>query len=44
MMFKKLMPLIILGLFTIGALLMKKGMDNAVHMTKPKPASPQQAN
>jgi hypothetical protein len=35
-MFQKLAPLIILVLFAIGAYYMKKGMDNAIHMAKPK--------
>ena len=39
MMFQKLAPLIILILFAIGAYYMKKGMDNAIHMAKPKKAS-----
>ena len=38
-MFQKLAPLIILLLFAIGAYYMKQGMDNAVHMTKPKKVS-----
>jgi len=35
-MLKKLTPLIILALFTLGAFLMMKGMDQAVDMTKAK--------
>lgn len=35
-MLKKLTPLIVLALFALGAYLMMKGMDNAVHMTKVK--------
>ena len=35
-MLKKLVPLIILGLFALGAYFMKMGMDNAVEMANPK--------
>ena len=35
-MLKKLTPLIVLVLFAVGGYFMMKGMDNAVHMTKPK--------
>ncbi|MCW8822402.1 MAG: hypothetical protein OQK45_09245 [Sulfurovum sp.] len=35
-MLKKLTPLIVLILFALGAYLMMKGMDKAVHMTKEK--------
>jgi len=35
-MLKKLTPLIVLALFAMGAYLMKKGMDNATNMAKPK--------
>ena len=35
-MLKKLTPLIVLALFAMGAYLMKKGMDNAANMAKPK--------
>lgn len=35
-MLKKLIPLLILALFAIGAYFMKMGMDNAVNMANPK--------
>lgn len=35
-MLKKLTPLIVLALFTLGAYFMIQGMDNAVEMTKTK--------
>jgi len=35
-MFKKLTPLLILLLFSVGVYLMKQGMDNAVEMSKSK--------
>ncbi|MDD2450848.1 hypothetical protein [Sulfurovum sp.] len=34
-MLKKFIPLIILGLFAIGAYFMKMGMDKAVNMANP---------
>jgi hypothetical protein len=34
-MLKKLTPLIVLLLFAVGGYFMMKGMDKAVHMTKP---------
>ncbi|MFT7823696.1 MAG: hypothetical protein ABXS92_02935 [Sulfurimonas sp.] len=37
-MLKKLIPLIILAMFAIGAYFMKTGMDNAVNMAKPQKA------
>jgi len=44
MMLKKLMPLLILGLFAAGAFLMKLGMDNAVNMANPKKVEKKKAN
>ena len=38
-MFQKLAPLIILALFATGLYFMIQGMDNAVEMTKSKPAT-----
>ena len=35
-MLKKFIPLIILGLFAIGAYFMKLGMDQAVNMANPQ--------
>ena len=35
-MLKKLTPIIILALFTLGAYFMIQGMDKAVDMTQPK--------
>ncbi|MDM5271619.1 hypothetical protein PGH07_05490 [Sulfurovum sp. zt1-1] len=37
-MLKKLIPLVILAFFAIGAYFMKMGMDNAVNMANPKKA------
>ena len=35
LMFQKLTPLIVLGLFAAGMYFMIKGMDNAVELAKP---------
>ena len=43
-MLKKIVPLIILGLFAIGAYFMKKGMDNAVNMAKPNKVEEKKAD
>lgn len=43
-MLKKLIPLIILAMFAIGAYFMKIGMDNAVNMAKPQKVEKKEAN